>query len=92
MRNLDPKTTEQDIRKEVSKAVMPTSIKVNKHEHTKKKSISAHITFNNFRETKTAKDHFEKKPRHIKNRPVSVSLGKEATPSKPPMVISSDAA
>ena len=90
LRNLDPKTTERDVEKEVAKArVTAVSIKVKKSDQVKKKSVWAHVSFKNWQETNKVKEFFEHSPRHIRNRAVSVSLGKESIPAPPPCVVSS---
>lgn len=89
-RNLDPKTNEKDLRKEIEKAkVIPEHVKVNKYDNIKKKNISAIATFRNYHDANKVKEHFEIAPRHIKNRPVGVAWGKESAPPPPPMVLSS---
>jgi hypothetical protein len=90
MRNLDPKTAEKELRKEIEKTkVIPNHVKLNKYDNIKKKSISAIVTFRNYHDANKVKEHFEIAPRHVRNRQVAVAWGKESAPPPPPMVLSS---
>jgi RNA recognition motif-containing protein len=83
LKNLDPEVTEQELQAALGKTACPVTMDIRRSPESKKRVISAIVTFRSHKEAKRVAEHFRKREIYIRKKAIKAEIGKDSSPRSP---------